>query len=102
MPEERGETARRYAAAGHGFSGVIGLIAPISEPFCGGCGRIRLTASGSLYPCLLDPRFVDVNAAWPDGQFRPAIAERLIQDAVAAKQPEGPQRQATAMVALGG
>jgi cyclic pyranopterin phosphate synthase len=44
------ETARRWNFAdGHG---EIGLIAPVSEPFCGHCNRLRLTADGQLRTCL--------------------------------------------------
>lgn len=44
------ETARRWTFAdGHG---EIGLIAPVSEPFCGHCNRLRLTADGQLRTCL--------------------------------------------------
>lgn len=44
------ETARRYT-----FSdgrGEIGIIAPVSEPFCGHCSRIRLTSDGKIRTCL--------------------------------------------------
>ena len=44
------ETARRY-----GFAdgvGEIGIIAPVSRPFCGHCSRIRLTSDGKLRTCL--------------------------------------------------
>jgi cyclic pyranopterin phosphate synthase len=34
-------------------AGTIGLISPVSEPFCARCGRIRLTADGKLRLCLL-------------------------------------------------
>ena len=47
---ERSETARKYRFAdGHG---EIGLIAPVTQPFCGFCSRIRLTADGKLRTCL--------------------------------------------------
>jgi cyclic pyranopterin phosphate synthase len=43
-------TAKRWAFAdGHG---EIGIIAPVSEPFCGHCNRIRLTADGKVRTCL--------------------------------------------------
>ncbi|MCD5408645.1 GTP 3',8-cyclase MoaA [Candidatus Bipolaricaulota bacterium] len=35
-----------------GYPGAIGFIAPLSEPFCADCNRIRLTAAGELRPCL--------------------------------------------------
>ena len=43
-------TARRWAFADG--RGEIGIIAPVSEPFCGHCNRIRLTADGKIRTCL--------------------------------------------------
>ena len=49
---ERGsETASRYRFA-DGAPGEIGIIAPVTEAFCGACSRIRLTADGQLRTCL--------------------------------------------------
>jgi len=45
------ETARRYRFA-DGAPGEIGIIAPVTEPFCGACSRLRLTADGKLRTCL--------------------------------------------------
>ncbi|HEY4840663.1 MAG TPA: GTP 3',8-cyclase MoaA [Terriglobales bacterium] len=50
IPHRRSETARRYR-----FSdglGEIGIIAPVSHPFCGHCSRIRITSDGKLRTCL--------------------------------------------------
>ena len=44
------ETARRYRFA-DGL-GEIGIIAPVSHPFCGHCSRIRITSDGKLRTCL--------------------------------------------------
>jgi cyclic pyranopterin phosphate synthase len=44
------ETARRYAFADG--VGEIGIIAPVSQPFCGHCSRLRLTSDGALRTCL--------------------------------------------------
>ena len=44
------ETARRWAFADG--SGEIGIIAPVTEPFCGHCNRLRLTADGKIRTCL--------------------------------------------------
>jgi len=49
-PNSPGETARRY-----GFTdgiGEIGIIAPVTEAFCGACSRIRLTSDGKIRTCL--------------------------------------------------
>ena len=50
IPHGRSETARRY----HFDDGVgeIGIIAPVSHPFCGHCSRIRLTSDGKIRTCL--------------------------------------------------
>jgi GTP 3',8-cyclase len=51
IAHERSETARKYVFA-DGAAGEIGLIAPVTQPFCGACSRIRLTADGKLRTCL--------------------------------------------------
>jgi cyclic pyranopterin phosphate synthase len=45
------ETAWKYAFA-DGVSGEIGIVAPVTEMFCGACSRIRLTADGQIRTCL--------------------------------------------------
>ncbi len=49
-PNYRGEVATRYRYRDGG--GEIGLIASVSQPFCGDCTRLRLSAEGMLYTCL--------------------------------------------------
>ena len=48
--ENASETARRWTFAEG--RGEVGIIAPVSEPFCGHCNRIRLTADGKIRTCL--------------------------------------------------
>jgi cyclic pyranopterin phosphate synthase len=50
LPRERSATARVFRFADG--RGEIGFINPVSEPFCGDCNRIRLTADGKLRTCL--------------------------------------------------
>ncbi|HEX5707038.1 MAG TPA: GTP 3',8-cyclase MoaA [Pyrinomonadaceae bacterium] len=45
------ETATRYRFA-DGAEGEVGIIAPVTEPFCGACSRVRLTADGQIRTCL--------------------------------------------------
>jgi cyclic pyranopterin phosphate synthase len=45
------ETSSRWLFA-DGSPGEIGIIAPVTEPFCGACSRIRLTADGQIRTCL--------------------------------------------------
>lgn len=49
-PNYTGEVARRYRYADG--SGEIGVIASVTEPFCGSCARLRLSADGQLFTCL--------------------------------------------------
>ena len=46
----RGEVARRWRYRDGG--GEIGVIASVTQPFCGDCTRARLSAEGQLYTCL--------------------------------------------------
>jgi cyclic pyranopterin phosphate synthase len=50
LPHERSETARKFRFADG--RGEIGLIASVTQPFCGFCSRIRVTADGKLRTCL--------------------------------------------------
>ncbi len=50
IEHEHSETARRYRF--DDGIGEIGIIAPVSQPFCGACSRIRLTSDGKIRTCL--------------------------------------------------
>ncbi len=50
IPHVRSETARRYRF--DDGIGEIGIIAPVSHPFCGHCSRIRITSDGKIRTCL--------------------------------------------------
>jgi GTP 3',8-cyclase len=50
VPRGRSETARRYRF--DDGIGEIGIIAPVSHPFCGHCSRIRITSDGKIRTCL--------------------------------------------------
>ena len=63
---------------------VIVLINPVSEPYCGSCNRMRLTADGRFHLCLLKDDELDVRAALRRGAERDEIAAILLR-AVAAK-----------------
>ena len=53
--------ARYYDVAETG--GRIGFITPLSDNFCDGCNRLRVTAAGQLHPCLGGGEAVDLRAA---------------------------------------
>ncbi len=50
-PNYPGEVARRFRYT-DGSEGEIGVITSVTQPFCGGCTRARLSAEGRLYTCL--------------------------------------------------
>lgn len=65
-------------------AGVIGFISPVSEPYCGSCNRMRLTADGRFHLCLLRDDELDVRAALRDGADEERLAAILLR-AVGAK-----------------
>jgi cyclic pyranopterin phosphate synthase len=66
IPHDRSETARKYRFA-DGAPGEIGLIAPVTQPFCGHCSRIRLTADGKLRTCLFSKDDHDLRGLLREG-----------------------------------
>jgi cyclic pyranopterin phosphate synthase len=78
-PHRTGGPARYFDIAATG--GRLGLITPLTNNFCEGCNRLRVTATGQLYPCLGGGERVDLRAAMrsddPAAQFRAAIDEAM-------------------------
>ena len=64
--------------------GRVGFIDSVTRPFCGDCGRLRLTADGKLRVCLYDDREADLKAALRGGASAEEI-EQLVEQAVAGK-----------------
>jgi cyclic pyranopterin phosphate synthase len=60
-PETPSETARRYRFA-DGAPGEVGFITTITQPFCDGCSRLRLTADGKLRTCLFSRNAHDIKS----------------------------------------
>ena len=82
-PREPSATARVYRFADG--QGRIGFINPVSDPFCGDCNRIRLTADGKLRTCLFSLNETDLRAPLRDGADDDQL-EQVIRDAVWAKE----------------
>ena len=61
----RSETARRYIF--DDGIGEIGIIAPVSHPFCGHCSRIRVTSDGKIRTCLFSVREHDLAGLMAQG-----------------------------------
>ena len=64
-PAYRGEVAGRYRYRDGG--GEVGVIASVTQPFCGDCTRARLSADGQLYTCLFAVRGHDLRALLRSG-----------------------------------
>ena len=56
----RGEVAKRWRYVDG--SGEVGVIASITQPFCGDCSRVRLSPEGELYTCLFGTRGHDLRS----------------------------------------
>ena len=73
--ERADSTARRWRYLDG--AGEVGVIASVTQPFCGGCSRARLSAEGRLYTCLFAARGHDLRAPLRLGASDEEIAERL-------------------------
>ena len=83
-PSRGAETAWRYRFA-DGAGGEIGLIASVTNAFCGACSRIRLTADGQIRTCLFSTKEYDLRSLLRSGASRNEIVD-LIRFAVARKE----------------
>jgi cyclic pyranopterin phosphate synthase len=83
---ERGsETSSRYLFA-DGAPGEIGIIAPVTEPFCGACSRIRLTADGQIRTCLFSTVEHSLRDVVRSGASREEILD-FIEAVILKKEP---------------
>jgi GTP 3',8-cyclase len=106
VPAEASSTSRRYTFADG--VGELGFINPVSQPFCGTCNRIRLTADGQLRTCLFSVDEWDLRQALRSGASDSQVADMLIE-AVSHKElkhkineGEAFQRASRSMSQIGG
>ena len=83
IAHERSETARKYRFADS--PGEIGLISPVTQPFCGFCSRIRITADGKLRTCLFSKEDHDLKPLLRGGAGDQKLVE-FIQQIVMEKE----------------
>jgi len=98
------DEARNYRL--RGARGVIGFISPVSEPYCGTCNRMRLTADGKFHLCLLNDDELDVRKALRSGASLEEIGQILLR-AVTLKPTghhllQGRSTQERSMYQIGG
>ncbi len=83
IPRSRSETARRYRF--DDGVGEIGIIAPVSHPFCGHCSRIRITSDGKIRTCLFSVWDHDLHAQMRRGASDEELAA-FIHEVVQKKE----------------
>lgn len=71
----RGEVARRWRLSDHPLE--IGIISSVTDPFCGDCSRVRLSAIGEVYTCLFARKGHDLRAL-----LRQADSDRPLSQAL--------------------
>ena len=103
-PTSAADESRNFRFAG--ARGVVGFISPVSEPYCGSCNRMRLTADGKFHLCLLNDDELDVKQALRTGGGQGAVEEILLK-AVGLKPTghrldEGVSPRARSMFQIGG
>lgn len=76
-PRDPGETARRYTFADG--KGEIGIIAPVSQAFCGACSRVRLTSDGKIRTCLFSQVEHDLYGRMRAGENDNSLAEYIVR-----------------------
>jgi GTP 3',8-cyclase len=79
--EENGTSRDFYIL---GYKGTFGVISSITNPFCGGCNRIRLTADGKIKNCLFSEEETDLLSSLRSGQN----IIPLIQSSIMSKHKE--------------
>ncbi len=82
-PREPHATARTYGFADG--RGRVGFINPVSEPFCGDCNRIRVTADGRLRTCLFSLNETDLRGPLRAGASDDEL-EQIVREAVWRKE----------------
>ena len=105
IPHTRSETARRYIF--DDGIGEIGIVAPVSQPFCGHCSRVRVTSDGKIRTCLFSLFDHDLHAVMRRGGSNEDMAE-YVRSLVARKEERhhigelGFEKPSRSMVHIGG
>jgi cyclic pyranopterin phosphate synthase len=84
---ERTAVGKDFRLAGH--TGTVSFVTSMTESFCGGCNRLRVTADGNIKSCLFHPAEQSLRDCMRAGGSNEDI-ERLIMNAVDGKQAAHP------------
>ncbi len=93
-------TATRHRFLVDGRVATVGLIRPVSEPFCSRCDRLRLTRTGRLYACLRQSSSVDLLSPLRAGD--PETVRERIHSSMYGKTHPGRHWPERHMVTIGG
>jgi len=96
-PNYRGEVAKRWRY--RDGTGEIGIIASVTQPFCGTCTRARLSADGSLYTCLFATKGHDIRRLLRGGASDEYVAQ-VIGSIWSRRSDRYSERRASETVAL--
>jgi GTP 3',8-cyclase len=96
------DTDKKYQVKG--FKGSFGVISSVTEPFCSGCNRLRITADGKMKNCLFSQSETDLITAYRKGEdIRPMIKQTVeAKFARFGGQELSSQMNNRAMISIGG
>jgi len=105
-PSYPGEVAQRHAY--QDGAGEVGVIASVTQPFCGGCSRLRMSADGKLYTCLFAKGGHDLRAILRGGACEEEVEQYLATiwrrrtDRYSEERATAPAMQRAEMYRIGG
>lgn len=78
LVDEKHATAKAYTI--EGYQGTFAIISTMSEPFCDGCNRLRLTADGKMKNCLFSKNETNILAALRSGEDIVPLIHACLQE----------------------
>jgi cyclic pyranopterin phosphate synthase len=103
LPVDPIGTSRNSVAQDQGGrTAIIGFISPYSEPFCAGCWRLRLTATGVLIGCLARSGEIPLAPLLRTSAPNADAVGAAVEEALSMKRRNGEFIQPRAMVGIGG
>lgn len=103
LPVDPQDTSRDSVAEDNrGRTAIVGFISPYSEPFCAGCWRLRLTATGVLIGCLARSGGIPLASLLRSSKPNVDALDAAVEEALRMKRRNGEFIQPRAMVGIGG
>jgi len=67
--------------------GRLGFITPLTQNFCAGCNRVRVTCTGRIYMCLGQDDYIDLRSLMRENDYSKSVLDKALDDAL-FKKPE--------------